>query len=387
MLKRFGFFIIFIVSIIWCYSFVFWSELIFTKDIKFVSSLTNNIYLDSNKLNSNIIIFKSNIDISNYNLSSSCNISSKYINNYKSLYFFKVKYKDNNCNNPNLILKRGEELLVQTNFKLNLIKDSFLFDFLVDYETKYLLNLKKSYQKKVDKLSVFQNFSWKDLWKYYKYLIYQRKFNEYKYRLSLVNYIIDWRNDKYIVPISWYKLSKRAVKIPNSSRNYRASYTDWIHHWWDIDTSLWKEVIALDNWEIIRVVNNFSYIDLEQIKKSKNLTYEEKLRNLDILRWNQVWLKTTKGDVVFYSHLHSIPSYIKEWMMVTSWTVLGTVWITWIPDKSYSDYHLHFAIQKNPYNTNKVGSYDIEDYMKWDWYYKWKSSDYIIKNQSDIFDT
>lgn len=387
MLKKVFLLILSLITAIWWYSLVFWSELIFTKDVKFVSSLTNNIYLNSNKLNSNIIIFKSNFDISNYELHSSCNITSKFINNHESLYFFRVNYNDSDCNNSNLILKNWEEILVNTSLKLNLIKEYELFDFLVDYDTEYLSRLKWSYDEKIWKLAIFENFSWDDLVKYYKYLINQRKFNEYKYKFDLVSSILEWRSKKYIVPVVGYKLSTREVKIPNSWRWYRADYTDWIHHGWDIDTNLWREVVAIDDWEIIRVVSNFDYVDLEKIKRTENLTYEEKLRNLDILRWNQVWLKTTKWDVVFYSHLHTISSYITEWTIIKSWTILWTVWISWIPDKSYNDYHLHFSVQKNPYDKNKVGSNDIEDYMKWDWYFKWEKPQYIINNQWNIFDT
>ena len=112
---------------------------------------------------------------------------------------------------------------------------------------------------------------------------------------------------------------------------------------------------------------------------------DEKLRNLDLLRWNQVWLKTSKWDVVFYSHLNEIYSNIIEWNLIKAGTTLWTIWITWIPDKNYTDYHLHFAIHKNPYNNEKIGQNNLEDYMKWDWYFKWKSKEFILQNQSNIF--
>jgi hypothetical protein len=32
----------------------------------------------------------------------------------------------------------------------------------------------------------------------------------------------------------------------------------------------------------------------------------QELKNLDVLRGKQVWLKTLKGDVVFYSHLAEV---------------------------------------------------------------------------------
>jgi len=56
-----------------------------------------------------------------------------------------------------------------------------------------------------------------------------------------------------------------------------------------------------------------------------------------------------------------------------------------VPEKEYKDYHLHFAIHKNPYNKVRAGKYDIEDYMKWDWYYKGESKEHILENQRNIF--
>jgi hypothetical protein len=42
------------------------------------------------------------------------------------------------------------------------------------------------------------------------------------------------------------------------------------------------------------VVSDFEFDDLNAIKKSKDLTQEEQVKNLDLLRGNQIWLKTMK---------------------------------------------------------------------------------------------
>ena len=189
-----------------------------------------------------------------------------------------------------------------------------------------------------------------------------------------------------MVPLAGHKLPTISAKVPNSWRGYRADYTDGIHHWWDIDWNFWEQILAIDDWIIVRVVNDFRFDDLNEIKRWENLSYEDKIKNLDILRWNQVWLKTMKWDVIFYSHFNDILENIKEWYVVRKWEPIWTIWISWIPDKSYNDYHMHFPIHKNPYE-NKVKKYTFMDYMNWDWYFKGKSVNYILENQYNIFES
>jgi hypothetical protein len=175
-------------------------------------------------------------------------------------------------------------------------------------------------------------------------------------------------------------------KVPNSSRLYRSDYTDWIHHGWDIDWYFWEQVIALQEWIIVRVVDKFEYSDLNMIKKWDNLTEDDKIKNLDILRWKQVWLKTVSWDVVMYSHLNDIYTNLNVWEFVNKWQPLWTIWITGVPDENYTDYHLHYEVHKNPFVTEKVWLYDIDDYMKWDWAFKWATIDFIVKNQWKYFE-
>jgi murein DD-endopeptidase MepM/ murein hydrolase activator NlpD len=104
------------------------------------------------------------------------------------------------------------------------------------------------------------------------------------------------------------------------------------------------------------------------------------------LRGKQVWLKTMKWDVVFYSHLDDVFTNIQEWTIVKREQPLWTVGITGIPDKAYNDYHLHFPVHKNPFDDKQAGKYDYGDYMKWDWEFKWKTSAHILKHQYDVFE-
>jgi hypothetical protein len=42
------------------------------------------------------------------------------------------------------------------------------------------------------------------------------------------------------------------------------------------------------------VVSEFEFNDLDKIEKKEDLSYDQQVRNLDILRGKQVWLKTMK---------------------------------------------------------------------------------------------
>ncbi len=386
MLKKIFLFIILIIWVVWWYSLVSWSVSLSSANITLAWKLSENIFLGSEGLNSTILIYKSDYDIKDFTLHSTCNVESKFLNNYNNLYFFEVKYLDKKCNNPNIVLKYQEQVFSNTIVSLNFVSYVKVFGSMVDYDTEYLSNIKVLYENELDQLAIFDNYNETSIWKYFLYLRKKRLFNEEKFKLNIVNDILAGREKKYIVPVVWEKMPTQYNRVPNSPRSYRSSYTDWVHHGWDIYTKLWQEVVALDDGIIIRVVDNFDYSDLSKLKMWVDLTDEDKLRNLDILRWNQVWLKTSKWDVVFYSHLWKVNSLIEEWIKVKAWTPLGNVGISWVPDKSYTDYHLHFPIQKNPYDKSRVGTYDIVDYMKWDWMFKWESYEYILEHQWEVFE-
>jgi len=81
----------------------------------------------------------------------------------------------------------------------------------------------------------------------------------------------------------------------------------------------------------------------------------------------------------FFSHIDKVFDYIEKWKYVTKWLPIGTIWISWVPQKDYKDYHLHFAIQKNPFKLSKSWKYTEMDIMKWDWYFKNNSRESILK--------
>lgn len=365
------------------YKFVY-SSFFVLEDIKLLNILSKNIYPNSQKLNSTIIVFNSNIDISKYSFQTFCKSDSEFLYKLNNNYFFSLKITDQNCTNSNFYLKDNNKIFPQTNFKLNIISYFDLFNKFSDYDTKYLVFLNKNISKIKWKYKIFASIDNSNI--NYDFVKKSRFYDEIDYQNSIIEIIKENRKWKYIIPIVWYSLPTRKDKIPNFSRSYRSDHTDWIHHGWDIDASFWTPVVSIDEGIIIRVVNDFKYSDLHKIKKTWEITYTEKLNNLDIYRWNQVWLKTSTWDIMIYAHLDKVFSDIKVWDIIKKWYPVWTIWITWVPDKSYNDYHLHFEIQKNPYNKDKAWKYTFLNYMSWDWYFKWKQIDYILKNQYNVFE-
>ncbi len=372
-------------SVIFSYSLVFAWTWIFNNTTKVVFKLSDNIYLDSLKLSNTKILFKSNEDISDFKIKSECSIFSKMTDNKWDFYMFQLKFFDNECKNENFILVNNKNE-IKANFKLNLISEYFILSKMLDLDNSRLSKIKKSVDKKVLEYSDFIKYDKKIESSYYTFLEKNRLLNEFIYNRNIIDNIIKKRSEKYVVPVLGQDLPTIAVKIPNSWRWYRSDYTDWIHHAWDIDWEFWEQVVALDEWIIIRVVSDFDYSNLNAIKKWDNLTEYDKVRNLDILRWKQVWLKTMSGDLIMYSHLNDIFSNIRVWEVVRKKQPLWTTWITGVPDKNYKDYHLHFAVHTNPFLWKK-GWYDIDDYMMWDWLFKWKTKEYILENQWKYFES
>ncbi len=364
---------------------VYWAYINFSKHIDFVASSSKMIVSDSESLKSIVLVFRSKSDISNATIQSSCNTATQHITSDNELHFFKFIMLSDNCLNPNFSLKKWDEIFINTNFTLDIQKKSDLFSLIIDYSTPKIVKAKESIDKKVNDYSQYKNLK-ESLWTdFISLLRKQRIYSELVYKQKVINTVLSKRKEKYEIPVKGYEISDSLNLIPNADRSYRKDYTDGIHHWWDIMAPLWTVVSAIDDGIIIRVVRDFEYEDLSNIKKTDSLTHSEKLRNLDILRWNQVWLKTMKWDVIFYSHLDDVYDNIKEDLFLSRWEDIWTIWVTWVPDKDYDNFHLHFPIQKNPYNTKKAWKYSLEDIMDWDWYLRGLEATDVINGKSDIF--
>lgn len=349
-------------------------------DSKIITSkkvLFNELYLGHDSLKTNIVIYKSDYDLEKADFITSCNALSGY--NWKrwNLHVFNIKFEDK-CKNPNAKLSIKWRDIPWSKVYFTVKNDYDLIKYYTDFSNEDLFKKINSSSKKL--LSI----SWKTSKDPLVKAILKRQKLEVLYKKALFEKINDARTQKYAIPVEWYKMPTNPSRVPNTWRPYRAGYTDWIHHWWDIYAKTWTPVIAIDDWVIIRVISDFEFEDLGQINKN-NPTYDEKFHNLDTLRWNQVWLKTMKWDVIFYSHLDSIPNNIKKWAIVKKWQEVWAIWISGVPERWYKDIHLHFTLHKNPYNKWMYWVYTYLDIMKWDWYFKWESVSEVIRKQYDIF--
>jgi murein DD-endopeptidase MepM/ murein hydrolase activator NlpD len=152
-----------------------------------------------------------------------------------------------------------------------------LFDFYVfktDNELKKILqNIEKLKEKnkKTKAKNIFEKQKTK------------RKNLELEYQKNFIEKILNLRKEKFSSPVIAYKISNKRNKIPNAGRPYRATYTDGIHHGWDVMAPLGTKVQALAYGKIIRIIRDFKFSDLNKIKRT-NLTFDQKTINLDILR-------------------------------------------------------------------------------------------------------
>lgn len=365
-------------SIIFGYSLVFawWTG-------KIVFKLSNNIFTSNVKLNRNRLIIRSKENIEDVKIKWDCWVTGKFVNKNNNYYVFDIYVLNKKCDNKKIkVTFEKKDFTLTTVF--NITKAYNLYSTLLDYSDKKFWKKVQFLEKSIKKLEKYRNYNENFRSDSFNFLKSNRRLLELEYMENFMSNIIEKRKNKYVVPVKWSPLPQKINKLPNAGRPYRDSYTDWIHHWWDFDANFWDNVVSLDDWIVIRVIDKFDNYDFSRIKYENNLSDMEKLKNLDILRGKQVWIKTMKWDVAFYSHLNNIFTGIEEWVVISKWQPLWTVWKTGVPDKNYSDYHLHIPIHKNPYIIEK--DYSLEDYFKWDWYFKGKTSSYILENQINIFE-
>ena len=380
--KIISFWILFIST----FSVLFWYSLVFAWNLWEIEfKFSNNLFQDSLNLNKNRLVIKSRENLDNVIISWDCNVSWKLVQKGESIYVFDVFLLNHDCDKDkiNVFFTKWDLFLTTT---YNITNNYELYSKYLDYSNdklkKYLNNLNLA----ISELSIYSSYDKKIHTDRYQYLSKNRNLQELNFMKDFISDILLKREQKYFIPIKWAQISTISSKLPNAGRPYRESYTNWVHEWWDFDTEFWENVVSLDYWIVIRVVNNFNFFDLEGLKKEWNLTKYDKTRNLDILRWNQVWVKTMKWDVAFYSHLDKVYPNIKVWSVVFRGQVLWTVWISGVPDKNYKDYHLHIELRKNPYLDTRKVKYSMEEYMNWEWYFKWKNEKYILENQYNIFE-
>lgn len=347
-------------------------------------TLTRSIFPWDKNLSITRLTYASNVDLSSYTLHSACDIDSKFLSKNLSNYQFVIRYNDPNCGADSVYLKNeAGEIVLGSKIKLDVYSDFELYNRFTDYSSADLEKILKSLERKIDKNAMFAEYDNNNTGAKYDFFSKKIAYHQYKYNAAIIADILSYRESEYTIPVAGRPLPTRETKLPNSWRPYRAAYTDGIHHGWDIDTDKWEQTIALDRGTIIRVVDNFSNNDFSKIQYGDNLSESQKLWNLDVLRWNQVWLKTMKWDIMFYSHLEDV--FVKTGDMVFAGDPIATIWTSGVPELGYSDYHLHFPIHPNPYNAKKAGNYSFEEIMAWPWYFKWKTVHYIREHQGSLF--
>lgn len=325
----------------------------------------------------NYLAYKSEYSLNKTNLVSNCFYKSEYIWEKDNVFIFSVRLIDN-CKNPTVSLYFEDQKVPWSKLPLNVVSEFDLYNYYTDFSDS---DIQKELNEMIlDRKNLSLKFTKNSLTTSVKL----RKIKKYDYKISFLENIIEKRKEKYLVPVAWKEMPTNPVFLPNSWRPYRSSYTDWIHHWWDIYANYWTDVIALDDWIIINVVSWFTFDNFDNVDYHNHdvNTLDE---NLNILRWNQIWLKTMKWDVVFYAHLSQISPDIKIWSIVSKNQTIWKIWTSGVPDKNYKDIHLHFSVQKNPRDRNKYWKYTFLDIMSWNWYFKWESPSTIIEKQKEIF--
>lgn len=375
--------------ILWVVS-LFWFWVVYSSYNKEVEAqvvwiLSKKIYLDSSNLNSSVLALKSLSDISKFSFKWACNSTTNFLYSKENIYFYSLFVTDKNCSNWNFYFYDEKWLQInKVSLSFEMLSNFSIYNKFVDYKTDYLSWQLDEYKKVLDKLNDYKTYQ--VLNSNLDVVKKSRLYAEAIYNYNVISNILQKREYKYKIPVEWFSLPTRSTKLPNSGRPYRASYTDWVHEWWDIDAEYLTPVQAIWDAMIIKIVNWYKFEDTNTVKTWENLSDEQKNINLDILRWNQVWLKTMKWDVMFYAHLSKIDENLKVWDFVYKWQYLWNVWKSWVPDLNYKDYHLHFELRKNPHNNSKAWNYTLLDYMTWDWYFKSQTQSYIKEHQYDVFE-
>jgi murein DD-endopeptidase MepM/ murein hydrolase activator NlpD len=194
--------------------------------------------------------------------------------------------------------------------------------------------------------------------------------------------ILEVRNNRFLLPIEWTKLPEKDTHLPNSARPFRADTTDWIHHGWDFYVNQGAPVRAVEDGQIVHIKRDFSWKEMDHLHDASSELGQQE--NLDIYRWNTVYLKTLSGHVAIYAHMADIPSKLEVGDYVAAGTIVWHVWDSAVPDKKYL-YHLHFELAMNPFRDEKAGTYTFEDYLVWPWFGKGKSIAWVRENDNYLF--
>lgn len=197
-----------------------------------------------------------------------------------------------------------------------------------------------------------------------------------------ISAILEARETPFLFPMEWVKVPEKDTFLPSSPRPYRASITDGVHHGWDFYTKQGTPIRAVEEGQIVHIKRDFSWNEMNHLHDAGSELGRQE--NLDIYRWNTVYLKTLSGYIAIYCHMQDIPAKLKVGDFVAAGSIVGYVGDSAVPDKKYL-YHLHFELGMNPFNDTKAGTYTFEDYLVWPYFGKWKTTAWVKENDNNLF--
>lgn len=348
--------------------------------IKIEANRNNHIIPWDKQLGNTILFITAPIGKEDIHIITSCKHTEEILYKEKIpesfLYTILISF-DQSCRNPDIQIGDTDSIFTDTKFSLPFESLWDIRNSLIESEDTYLQEIiwikTPPLQEEEESTSMIERVR-------YMQTLYR---NSYIFiRNDIAKEILHNRESiKYISPVLGYTLPNSSRLMPWASRPYRKNTTDGIHHGWDIMAPYGTPVQAIGDWEIIRIINDWTWNDFNKLKKN-DISENDKLLNLDIFRGNQIWLKTLDGNITFYSHLSKISPNIGIGKHVKQWTYLGNIGKSGIPDKNYRDIHLHFEIQKSPLNKS---FYSYLEIMWWEYIGYRLNYSQIKEKERDLF--
>jgi hypothetical protein len=105
-----------------------------------------------------MIAFKSNSDLSNYKINSTCNIFSNFISKNTNVYLFELKFLDNECKQKYFYFE-GDNGEKTEKIYFNIINENKLYSEFIDYKTDKLEKIENLLDQKRLSLLEYNEFN------------------------------------------------------------------------------------------------------------------------------------------------------------------------------------------------------------------------------------
>ena len=187
-------------------AFVFWVAfsygLVFAVPIINIESnfsLSDNIFLNSEKLSSNKLIIKTSEKPDIFKFEWDCSPSVILESSNWETHVFDVKIQDKDCNKKTIdVLVKAPYKTLKHSFKI--IKEYDLYSKFLDYSTADLQNSFEEVKKTVSNLENSILETWEQRVKN------ERKIEELKYFEEFFWNILEKRKQKFLFPVKWWKV-------------------------------------------------------------------------------------------------------------------------------------------------------------------------------------